>query len=375
MTACSPHGTDKYEKNGPLKRLVTSLGAQRPAPSGKWSDRERQDMVQFKTRDWLVDDEAIAPSLEKWQRAVDLMTELLGATAGFVVEYNDRIGYRSVVTSQNDTNPYAGCKTSITGLDTNIFCRQVIAQSDTFYEPDARGKPEWADNPELTEDGFCSYFGVPVTWSNGTIFGTICVFDREPTRYSDTLQKLIETIRDLIEADLRLYEQFQIMRSISLSDQLTGLNNRAGFEMLAQQKIRIAKRYHHHIGLIFIDLDDMKHWNDDYGHAAGDAALKAVGAAITASIREVDICGRIGGDEFAILGYVRNRGDLTTIITRIRNALLAVKLTVAASKKPIHETPKISAGAAVFFEPVTESLETMMDMADQEMYRDKNRKR
>jgi diguanylate cyclase (GGDEF)-like protein len=332
-------------------------------------------MVQFKTRDWLVDDEAIAPSLEKWQRAVDLMTELLGATAGFVVEYNDRIDYRSVVTSQNNANPYAGCKTSITGLDTNIFCRQVIAQSDTFYEPDARGKPEWADNPELTEDGFCSYFGVPVTWSNGTIFGTICVFDREPTRYSDTLQKLIETIRDLIEADLRLYEQFQIMRSISLSDQLTGLNNRAGFEMLAQQKIRIAKRYHHHIGLIFIDLDDMKHWNDDYGHAAGDAALKAVGAAITASIREVDICGRIGGDEFAILGYVRNRGDLTTIITRIRNALLAVKLTVAASKKPIHETPKISAGAAVFFEPVKESLETMMDMADQEMYRDKNRKR
>ncbi|MCH2276944.1 sensor domain-containing diguanylate cyclase [Thalassospira sp.] len=375
MTACSPHGTDKYEKNGPLKRLVTSLGAQRPAPSGKWRDRERQDMVQFKTRDWLVDDEAIAPSLEKWQRAVDLMTELLGATAGFVVEYNDRIGYRSVVTSQNNANPYAGCKTSITGLDTNIFCRQVIAQSDTFYEPDARGKAEWADNPELTEDGFCSYFGVPVTWSNGTIFGTICVFDREPTRYSDTLQKLIETIRDLIEADLRLYEQFQIMRSISLSDQLTGLNNRAGFEMLAQQKIRIAKRYHHHIGLIFIDLDDMKHWNDDYGHAAGDAALKAVGAAITASIREVDICGRIGGDEFAILGYVRNRGDLTTIITRIRNALLAVKLTVAASKKPIHETPKISAGAAVFFEPVKESLETMMDMADQEMYRDKNRKR
>jgi diguanylate cyclase (GGDEF)-like protein len=156
---------------------------------------------------------------------------------------------------------------------------------------------------------------------------------------------------------------------------LTGLNNRAGFEMLAQQKIRIAKRYHHHIGLIFIDLDDMKHWNDDYGHAAGDAALKAVGAAITASIREVDICGRIGGDEFAILGYVRNRGDLTTIITRIRNVLQTTRISVPGSKKPIHETPKISAGASVFFEPVKESLEEMMDMADREMYRDKNRKK
>lgn len=375
MTACSPHETDKYKRNGPLKRLVTSLGAQRPQPSGKWRDRGRQDMVQFKTRDWLADDDAIAPSLEKWQRAVDLMTELLGASAGFIVEYNDRLGYRAAVTSTNDANPYAGCDSTVTGLDTNIFCRQVIAQGGSFYEPDARGKSEWADNPELTEDGFCSYFGVPVTWSNGTIFGTICVFDCKPTQYSDTLQKLIETIRDLIEADLRLYEQFQIMRSISLSDQLTGLNNRAGFEMLAQQKIRIAKRYHHHIGLIFIDLDDMKHWNDDYGHAAGDAALKAVGAAITASIREVDICGRIGGDEFAILGYVRNRGDLTTIITRIRNVLQTTRISVPGSKKPIHETPKISAGASVFFEPVKESLEEMMDMADREMYRDKNRKK
>ncbi len=133
--------------------------------------------------------------------------------------------------------------------------------------------------------------------------------------------------------------------------------------------------YHHHIGLIFIDLDDMKHWNDDYGHAAGDAALKAVGAAITARIREVDICKRIGGDEFAILGYVCNRGDLTTIITRIRNVLQTTRISVPGSKKPIHETPKISAGASVFFEPVKESLEEMMDMADREMYRDKNRKK
>ncbi len=338
-------------------------------------------MVKIKTRDWLADDDAIAPSLEKWQRAVDLMTELLGASAGFVVEYNEKLGYRAAISSVSGNTSDTGDTTSpppalrTNPPQSNIYCRKVIDEKAAFYEPDAQNKPEWADNPELTKDGFRSYYGVPLTWSDGTLFGTICVFDNQPTNYPESFQRLIETLRDLIETDLRLYEHYQTMRNVSLSDQLTGLNNRAGFELLARQKIRIARRYHHHIGLIFIDLDDMKHWNDDYGHAAGDAALKALGTAITDSIREVDICGRIGGDEFAILGYVRNRGDLTTIITRIHNTLSAAKISVPASKKPIHETPKISAGASVFFEPVRESLEAMMDQADREMYRDKNRKR
>jgi hypothetical protein len=53
-----------------------------------------------------------------------------------------------------------------------------------------------------------------------------------------------------------------------------------------------------------------------------------------------------------VLGYVRNRGDLTTIISRVRNALGQVKLTVPTSKSPIRETPQISSGASVFFEPL-----------------------
>lgn len=129
---------------------------------------------------------------------------------------------------------------------------------------------------------------------------------------------------------MRLYEQFEVMREMSMTDPLTGLNNRAGFEMLAHQKIRIAKRYHHHIGVIFFDLDNMKRWNDDYGHAAGDAALRAVGKAITDSIREVDICGRVGGDEFAVLGYVRNRG-----ILRPSSPVCATRLRISNSASPM----------------------------------------
>lgn len=332
-------------------------------------------MVLLRKVDWITQDEAMTASLDKWQRVVDLMTKLLGATAGYVVEYNEKYGYRAALTSQNPDNPHPHISEKPEPLDSNVYCRRVVETKLALYERDARDKPEWADNPELTEEGYVSYLGIPLLWPNGTVFGTLCVFDRKPTGYDDTLQELMEVFRDLIEADLRLYEQYEIMRNLSMSDPLTGMNNRAGFELLAHQKIRIAKRYHHHIGIIFIDLDNMKHWNDDYGHAAGDAALRAVGNAISESIREVDICGRIGGDEFAVLGYVRNRGDLTTIVTRVRNALDQVKLTVPNSKSPIRETPQISSGASVFFHPLDKSLEDMMAVADMEMYRDKKSRR
>jgi diguanylate cyclase (GGDEF)-like protein len=332
-------------------------------------------MVLLRKVDWITEDEAMLASLDKWQRVVDLMTRLLGATTGYVIEYNDKFGYRAALTSQNPENPHPKVSGKPQPLNSNIYCRRVLETKMALYEQDASGKPEWADNPELTRNGYVSYFGIPLLWPDGSVFGTLCVYDRKPTRYDETLQELLEVFRDLIEADLRLYEQYEIMRNLSMTDPLTGMNNRAGFEMLAQQKIRIARRYHHNIGIIFMDLDDMKHWNDGYGHAAGDAALRAVGKAITDSIREVDICGRIGGDEFAVLGYVRNRGDLTTIVTRVRNALDQAKLTVPTSKSPIHETPKISSGASVFFDPVDKSLEDMMAIADLEMYRDKKSRR
>ncbi|MBX2829787.1 MAG: sensor domain-containing diguanylate cyclase [Rhodospirillales bacterium] len=314
-------------------------------------------------------------SLAKWQRVVDLMTTLLGATAGYVVEYNDNRGYLAVLTSQNPENPHPKVSGTPQSVDANVYCRNVIQSKATYYEQDATGKPEWADNPELLEDGYVSYLGIPLLWPNGEVFGTLCVFDQKPTGYDKTQLELMDVFRDLIEADLRLYEQFEIMRNLSMHDPLTGLNNRTGFELLAEQKIRIAKRYKHNIGIIFIDLDRMKHWNDSYGHAAGDAALRAVAAAITQSIREVDICGRVGGDEFAVLGYVRNRGDLTTIITRVRNALAHARLTVPNSKSPIDETPDISSGASVFFDPIDQNLEAMMATADLEMYRDKQRRK
>ena len=141
-------------------------------------------MVTLKTQDWLANDEAMLSSMDKWQRAVDLMTGLLGATAGYVVEYNDKLGFRAALTSQNDANPNRKLSGKCEPASSNIYCRRVAQTKASFYEPDATGNPDWADNPELTDDGYVSYYGVPLFWPNGVVFGTCLLYTSPSPRDS-----------------------------------------------------------------------------------------------------------------------------------------------------------------------------------------------
>ena len=84
-------------------------------------------------------------------------------------------------------------------------------------------------------------------------------------------------------------------------DPLTDLLNRRGFERELKRSVAYVKRYGVSAALIFLDLDSFKPVNDRHGHAAGDAMLKAVAAAIVAEVRASDVVARIGGDEFAVL--------------------------------------------------------------------------
>ena len=84
-------------------------------------------------------------------------------------------------------------------------------------------------------------------------------------------------------------------------DPLTGLLNRRGFEARAATEVERTRRHGHALTLAYIDLDDFKRVNDTAGHAAGDAVLVHVGDVARATLRAIDIVGRIGGDEFAVL--------------------------------------------------------------------------
>jgi diguanylate cyclase (GGDEF)-like protein len=89
-------------------------------------------------------------------------------------------------------------------------------------------------------------------------------------------------------------------------DPLTDVLNRRGFERELKRSLAYVKRYGTSAALIYVDLDGFKPVNDRHGHAAGDAVLRAIAAALTRGVRASDVVARVGGDEFVVLLWTVN---------------------------------------------------------------------
>ena len=106
--------------------------------------------------------------------------------------------------------------------------------------------------------------------------------------------KLYQKVSELEKANEHL-------RNLSLTDALTGLNNRRGFMILATGLLKFSRRVGYPSHLLYIDLDSLKYINDTFGHAGGDAAISHFARILTDTFRDSDVVGRLGGDEFVAL--------------------------------------------------------------------------
>jgi diguanylate cyclase (GGDEF)-like protein len=124
--------------------------------------------------------------------------------------------------------------------------------------------------------------------------------------------KLYQKNQELESANERL-------RSLSLTDELTGLNNRRGFAILATGLLKFARRANHPICLMYIDMDSLKHINNTLGHAEGDIALTHFARILTETYRDSDVIARMGGDEFAVLTIDATESGISTIHARLQS--------------------------------------------------------
>ncbi len=91
------------------------------------------------------------------------------------------------------------------------------------------------------------------------------------------------------------------LRRLATTDGLTGISTRRAFKEDAQKFLSLARRHRSQLSAIAFDVDKFKAINDTYGHAAGDVVLKAVSKVAEESLRESDLLGRVGGEEFAVI--------------------------------------------------------------------------
>src|SRR5947199_565679 len=109
------------------------------------------------------------------------------------------------------------------------------------------------------------------------------------------------------------------IHDLSLRDELTGLYNLRGFQLFAEQALRLTQRSQLPFSVLFVDLDHLKKINDTLGHAVGSAYLIETGLLLQQTFRETDVIARIGGDEFAIAGQFSDAG-ITTAAERLEEA-------------------------------------------------------
>jgi len=152
-------------------------------------------------------------------------------------------------------------------------------------------------------------------------------------------------------------------------DPLTEILNRRGFERELKRSLAYVKRYGTSAALVYLDLDDFKPVNDRHGHAAGDAVLKAVAAALLNHVRASDVVARLGGDEFAALLWNVSGPAAATKAAALEKAVLSTPVRWGSS------TLVVGASTGIALLGALDTADAVLARADTAMYARKNERR
>jgi diguanylate cyclase (GGDEF)-like protein len=188
-----------------------------------------------------------------------------------------------------------------------------------------------------------------------------------PTQ-SDPMRLVAEVAR--LEGELAaMRERVAELETHAASDPLTAVMNRRGFERELKRASAYVQRYGGNAALVYLDLDEFKPVNDRHGHAAGDAVLKAVAAALVAAVRASDVVARIGGDEFAALLWNLSAAAAQTKALGLERAVAATAVAWGGTRL------SVGASAGVAELSADHDLASLLAHADAAMYARKRARR
>lgn len=166
-----------------------------------------------------------------------------------------------------------------------------------------------------------------------------------------------------VKQNIRLEELNKKLKEVSITDALTGLRNRTGFDVLALPYLLDCQKEGKYSAIVFADVNQMKMINDKYGHLQGDLALCTVAEAIKKTLPKKWIAVRYGGDEFIMAGECRNAEEAEEITENLRKELDALK-----EKRKLIFNLSVSTGAVVMYPEENNNLEEYLRRADEAMY-------
>jgi len=292
--------------------------------------------------DWTSDDEmgSLAENFNEMQSRLECEEKELKLAHGRAKDiYNQTPAMLFSLDSENRITAVSDYWLLATGYARNdVIGRVFTSFVDEHWHETYRARNA---NVNATHANICEVT-VPFVRANGEAMTVLILEMNAATGDADgtTSLSVMTDITELKQAESRNHAQ-------AITDHLTGLLNRQGFEAALDDSIRTADERETQLACIFIDLDRFKWINDNFGHAAGDEVLRQVVSRIKTTLRPDDTMSRLGGDEFAILVMAREVealaseiGDRICAILRqpilVEGVELSVSSSVGIALYPIH---------------------------------------
>lgn len=218
------------------------------------------------------------------------------------------------------------------------LARVHLAQS-VFQVPDIESEEFFTVEEHIKDlPKVKSLAGIPLADPHGKKFGTLCIADSSAREFTDEDLQLLSGFARVVSNDIcvrsaahyavgdlmRLEEEKCELFDLATVDPLTKALNRRSFDRFAAREFARFQRDNSQIATLMLDIDHFKSVNDQHGHAIGDQVIAKLVSVITNCVRQEDLVGRLGGEEFAIVLVEANASNANCVANRIRNAVKQV---------------------------------------------------
>lgn len=286
--------------------------------------------------------------------------------AFYVALYDERTFQRHVVYFDDRGKPRATPPTDIRTAPG--LTGYIIQTRQTLYLPDTLDPDHPPPVPLIRTGGVPSrsFVGVPMIVRNHVV-GVISMQSYQPCAYSPQQIEMLERVAVQAAIALQNSQLYEEVQRLAATDELTGLPNRRVLFERGRDEINRAQRFNHPLAVAMLDIDHFKIVNDTFTHAAGDHVLQTIAQLCQAQLRNTDLAARYGGEEFTLLLPETDSAAAIQVVERLCQVLAETDIALGQG---ITTRVTVSAGIAMF-DATTNSFDTLIQRADQALYRAK----
>jgi len=282
--------------------------------------------------------------------------------------------YVELYSTQDGGYLSAGTPEAVGVLDLADYAREYALGSMTseVSEPllvaDTEREPVWGAHPLVKAVPLRSVLAMPLEHSGRRHILLLAWKRRRDEELSEEESRYLRFFQRIVTRLLENLERERELTNRILTDDLTGLYNRAAMIEHVSMAVSAAGRSGESLALLYIDLDGFKELNDNYGHALGDAALRESAARMRSVLRKHEAAGRVGGDEFALL--VTSFADEEQLSQIAKRVLETLRQPIAFGDAKV----RLSASIGIALYPQhAKTPEELLEFADRAMYQAKRR--